>query len=315
VLLEENAAIYAWDNSEAAAVTAGAPTIYDPTNSPILTGIRESKTTTGNLLSDVLFSRKWTLTASAVRRLANSTERLRQGEHAVLPRAVAEHVARALGKSEMVPVTAGERYYFAVDCQRGTTLGSGSRLNLGGTWYAADKTTVIATGAEGTQQTPSSLTAGAVPAEVKWDEIAPAGAFFYQMKIYTPGLASSSGTFRVENPRVTRAELSGDVTRWLDGPPQSTIFLYDDTGTTQDGWTTRDLTFVVNTPKGQITSGITWQYLVKTGKVNTFTNSSGVKSMTGSGTGTLTVSSLGADVSTVEIRATIGSSLITKTIS
>jgi hypothetical protein len=153
-----------------------------------------------------------------------------------------------------------------------------------------------------------------VPAEVKWDEIAPAGAFYYQMKIYTPGLASSSGTFRAENPRITRAELSGDVTRWLDGPPQSTIFLYDDTGTTQDGWTTRDLTFVVNTPKGQITSGITWQYLVKTGKVNTFTNSSGVKSMTGSGTGTLTVSSLGADVSTVEIRATIGSSLITKTI-
>jgi hypothetical protein len=35
-LLEENAAIYAWDNSEAAAVTPGAPTIYNPANSPVL---------------------------------------------------------------------------------------------------------------------------------------------------------------------------------------------------------------------------------------------------------------------------------------
>lgn len=40
-LIEENAAIYAWSNSEAAAVTAGAPTIYDPANTPL--GVANAK--------------------------------------------------------------------------------------------------------------------------------------------------------------------------------------------------------------------------------------------------------------------------------
>jgi hypothetical protein len=39
VAVEENAAIYAWSNNEAAAVTPGSPTIYDPTNNPLVQGI------------------------------------------------------------------------------------------------------------------------------------------------------------------------------------------------------------------------------------------------------------------------------------
>jgi len=44
-LIEENAAIYAWDASESALVTATAPTVYDPTNSPyILAAIAAAET-------------------------------------------------------------------------------------------------------------------------------------------------------------------------------------------------------------------------------------------------------------------------------
>ena len=39
VAVEENAAIYAWDNDEAAAVGAGEPVVYDPLNSPLLRAI------------------------------------------------------------------------------------------------------------------------------------------------------------------------------------------------------------------------------------------------------------------------------------
>ncbi len=42
-LLEENAAIYAWDEEESAAVTAAAPTVYDPLNSPYILAAAESR--------------------------------------------------------------------------------------------------------------------------------------------------------------------------------------------------------------------------------------------------------------------------------
>lgn len=44
-LLEENAAIYAWDAEEGAVVSATAPTVYDPLNSPFILGDLEAGTT------------------------------------------------------------------------------------------------------------------------------------------------------------------------------------------------------------------------------------------------------------------------------
>lgn len=44
-LVEENAAIYAWDNDDVAPVTPTAPTIYDPLNSPFILGIDVAGTT------------------------------------------------------------------------------------------------------------------------------------------------------------------------------------------------------------------------------------------------------------------------------
>jgi hypothetical protein len=44
-LVEENAAIYAWDADDSAPVTPTAPTIYDPLNSPFILGIDDAGTT------------------------------------------------------------------------------------------------------------------------------------------------------------------------------------------------------------------------------------------------------------------------------
>lgn len=45
IALEENAAIYAWGNNEAAAVTPGAPTVYNPLNNPLVLGVGDAATT------------------------------------------------------------------------------------------------------------------------------------------------------------------------------------------------------------------------------------------------------------------------------
>ena len=44
-LIEENAAIYAWDRDDSAPVTPTAPTVYDPLNSPFILGIDDAGTT------------------------------------------------------------------------------------------------------------------------------------------------------------------------------------------------------------------------------------------------------------------------------
>jgi hypothetical protein len=44
-LVEENAAIYAWDREDSAPVTPTAPTVYDPLNSPFILGIDDAGTT------------------------------------------------------------------------------------------------------------------------------------------------------------------------------------------------------------------------------------------------------------------------------
>lgn len=56
VLIEENAAIYAWDAEDVAPVTPNAPTVYDPLKSPIIKGITEANelTITGYLTNEAI---------------------------------------------------------------------------------------------------------------------------------------------------------------------------------------------------------------------------------------------------------------------
>jgi hypothetical protein len=118
-------------------------------------------------------------------------------------------------------------------------------------------------------------------------------------------------------PSVTgtgRPEDSADITRWIDAPPQSTTFSYDSTGVAQSGEFPRTLTFFLMTPQGQITSGITWTYIVQNGTVNTFTNGDGSKAVSGSGTGSLSITSLGENFNTIAVSAAYASKTLVRTV-
>jgi hypothetical protein len=53
-LIEENAAIYAWDADDLAPVTPTAPTIYDPLNNPLILGINEATVVSGYLTNEAI---------------------------------------------------------------------------------------------------------------------------------------------------------------------------------------------------------------------------------------------------------------------
>lgn len=119
----------------------------------------------------------------------------------------------------------------------------------------------------------------------------------------TAGGTTFQHTIYVTAIRVAKTEAFAQVTRWVEGPTQRTTFSYDYTGAAQTGEFPRDITFKLMDTAGQITSGITWSYLLLSGTVNGFTSADGSKSMTGTGTGTMTVSSLGSSTAKVQITA------------
>jgi hypothetical protein len=139
----------------------------------------------------------------------------------------------------------------------------------------------------------------------------------------TPG-APSIGDLWIkpsENPKLLR-RWSGSTwdivitTYGTIGTGPTTIAINaDSTGVVTDAL---PLSYVyqLNTNGVAVASGVTWTYKVLTGKVNGFTNASGTKSMTGTGNGTFTLSSLGNDNNSILITATAagGSTVGTATV-
>lgn len=313
LLLEENAALYQWDNNESAAVTPGSPTIYDPTFSPTLMGVvAASAPIYGNLLTDVLFGGKWTKSAGAVRKQAIASSGYAKGNTAWFLELSPSTSQARTADSEYVPVTAGQRYYFAISAQRGTTLGSGSRLRMTAFFYDSAKAFLSGTG-DLVEWTPSTLTAGAVPVQGVGSGTAPAGAAFVVLRVYTPALASSSGTFRVEAPVVSVTDLAG--TPEIGYGPASHTVKYSAAGVPESGELPKDLAYILYLGGVAQTDGVTWTYKVTSGTVNGFTAASGAQSMTGAGTGTFTLTTLDADSATVEISAAKSGSTAKTTLS
>lgn len=110
-------------------------------------------------------------------------------------------------------------------------------------------------------------------------------------------------------------ELNADLTRWPDGPTQSTSFKYTYLGVAESGEFSRALTIKLMSPAGVVTSGVTWSYTVTQGTLNGFTSASGAQSMSvSSGVGTLTVSSLGSNFVSATIKGVAGGKDYIKTI-
>jgi len=120
--------------------------------------------------------------------------------------------------------------------------------------------------------------------------------------------AEAGGTALWENiTGAGKPEDNADVTalaqRTISGPT-SVSFTYTSTGTLDpSAQMPANLVYTLSNQSGPITSGVTWQYRVVEGTVNGYSASSTLRSMSGSGAGTLTINSLGS-TSKVEIVAT-----------
>ncbi|WBY16634.1 hypothetical protein PF049_00220 [Erythrobacteraceae bacterium WH01K] len=102
------------------------------------------------------------------------------------------------------------------------------------------------------------------------------------------------------------AEDGADVTAKVDGPI-SARFNHSASGTAENGQFPRNLSYRLLYQNGFVQStGVTWTYRVVGGVVNGHSPSATYRSMSGTGTGTLAISSLGADTSSVIVRAVIG---------
>ncbi|HYI39986.1 MAG TPA: hypothetical protein VE053_06680 [Allosphingosinicella sp.] len=102
--------------------------------------------------------------------------------------------------------------------------------------------------------------------------------------------------------RLTDAEAFATTPRFIGfGPPEIAV-PYDYLGTTTDTLP-RDYSWKLYKQGVEITAGVTWTYAVTQGTFNTFTSASGSKTMSGTGVGTLTASSLGTNEATLLLTA------------
>jgi hypothetical protein len=195
-LLEENTAIYAWDNSEARRSRRRADDLRpdqfaDPRRHPRAQGDDRQHADRRAVQPQMDAERRRRAGAptppAATRRATSliiaSSARARRWSARRLSEKVRVNPARNI-------ISGSGR-----SAERRSARARGSTSAASG---SARRHDVVGTFTEGTQQTPSGLTAGALPKEINWSGTAPSDAFYVQLKFYTPALASSSGTFRIE---------------------------------------------------------------------------------------------------------------------
>jgi predicted phage tail protein len=275
-----------------------------------------SASTGANEIKDDWFGATWTLTAGATKIIPTATSGYAAGREPFALELSPDTAVVRSATGTLIPVVVGRRYYFSARVSRGTTLGAGSQLKLGGNWIGSDGTTVISAATEATTQTSATLTAGALPTELTWSQIAPASAAFFQPKYYTPALASSSGTFRVEAPRVSLSEPGASSTLSVGFGPTAIGVIYDYTNTTA-----QDLPKTVSYALYQngvlLTTGVVFSYRVVSGGINGFDNADGYQTLTvTSGVADLVISSAESTTSVIEIKGATsdGSSVIAATV-
>lgn len=323
-LLEENAAIYAWSNNEAAAVTPGTPTVYDPLNNPLLQLVNS---TTGALADGnrLRFSR----CESGIR---GYSILLNSGS---LPIGIAKAVDAGSGKAYIS--TTGSFTAASQSVALGTDVASdyqipvtpGEHIFVGGQLavsFPAGSTWTLYCGflnAAGSTLTPAALVAASVgltfpSAQGNFADV-PAGAVrafpYVQVTSGTTGSFSivlsemmlcSAGNFQTLPPAFSPGpsnEYAADVTGSVVGPNASNV-LYDNAGTTFQS--ADDLVYKVQTATGTQTSGVTLAYRVIDGTFNGLNSGSAPTALTlTGGVGTITPTALTTDTAILEITAAL----------
>ncbi len=117
---------------------------------------------------------------------------------------------------------------------------------------------------------------------------------------------TSNSHWKIWDAKLGGVEDNADVTRNIGfGPAEATV-RYDYLGAAESGELPRTLVYKLFKNGVAQTSGIVWSYTVLTGTVNGFTSASGVQSISGAGSCNFTLSSLGSNEATIELKAVQG---------
>lgn len=131
--------------------------------------------------------------------------------------------------------------------------------------------------------------------------IAPAGAVEGEVVfIATPAASPMQHDLWIAGVRLARTEAGAEITSVVEGAAAAT-FSHSSVGVADSGQFPRTIIYKLLVGGAEITSGVTWTYLVRSGTVNGFTTASGAQSMSSGG---LVVSSLGTNSAIVEVYAT-----------
>lgn len=192
--------------------------------------------------------------------------------------------------------TPGQPFFLSFLYKADRTTGTGilalrARIN----WYGA---TGLLTPTDQTINIDAD-TSGFLFAEQR--HIAPAGAVEGEVVFTaTPAASPMQHDLWVAGIRLGRTEAGAEVTSVVEGPTTAT-FAHSSTGVAEAGQFPRSLSYKLLVGGTEITSGVTWSYIVRNGTMNGFIDTDGAQSMSSN---VLSVSSLGTNSATVEVRAT-----------
>lgn len=146
-----------------------------------------------------------------------------------------------------------------------------------------------------------SIDADVATSFVEKRHTAPAGAIEGEVVFTaTPAASPMQHNLWVAGIRLGRTEAGAELTAVVEGPPTAS-FAHSSTGTAEAGQFPRTLVYKLLVGGAEVTSGVTWTYLVRSGTVNGFALADGAQSMASGG---LTVSSLSTNNAVVEVYAT-----------
>lgn len=256
------------------------------------------------LIDDTFRATHWNLPPAATRQVRNASGGFAEGFAPYLLQwavpGAGEVQIEANNFPRRVVVAPGRRYYGGVWLQKSAGVPDGTPIVVGFTFHDGTGAE-IADSLSYTTAYAVDLAVGAVPKLYTWSGIAPANAATVRFWLVVIPTAGGAGYIRFERPIFSQV---GQVAS-ASGPATKSI-KYDYQGAVLAGELPVDLQYALALNGVQQSAGVTWTYQVLTGTVNTFTNASGVKPMTGTGGGALTISSLGSNTATVRVTGTSG---------
>jgi hypothetical protein len=313
VAVEENAAIYAWDNSEAAPVTPGTPTVYNPLNSAILTALGapgDSNRTRFSLLErgTLGWGQLFHSTGLTVAFATNTDGTTGKPCIAISGTFTATGQSASVGTTGFtdaafrIPVTAGERLF--VGARIGGSVPTGGSWQLAVGWIDAagsvisEPVVVSGSGSPAFGTPVGDFVVAPSNATGAWIEayaLSGTGTGAFLLYVGEP-LVCGAGSAQTLRPAFTpgpSGEFGADVTALIDLPATVTIYA-DSTGTPKTGELPKPIVGKYLRSGTALSSGVTWSKSTTEGNATSTISGSGAADLeiTGPNNSTLALESV-----------------------